>query len=743
MTIPRPRFGRRLAALAASGALAAGALAALAPPATAASPTTTTGSGPTAVSGASLTWGLSGEQGGGAFFGGCNFLSAGTAGNTGSSRLWTEADGFYKTRDGNVTVEKPDPDDVYAQPTWGTKCQTPAGTNASPSSPTSLTKNRVRLSDGAGTVDVSTGAATISWTGSFTSVFYGGLTYWSASNPRLVVDAAGNGTLTATASGYGTDMNDPTQWVPIAGRPITLATLENVDVDADGFISTPDYLGVEVTTSGTAQTRTGGSWGAFPQSFVDFQNLTGQSSYWYSSGGSRDTAKPATALSVSGYTVAPAPAVTVSQTSVSPEGQTSVTVTGTGFDPALATGTRQPFANRPGGAYVAFGKFADAWRPSTGAASASRGVLAADTALTKWAVPAAQQGQAGGSAVVLSPDGGFTATVVVDKAKIDAAHTSPTLTRYGIVTYPGSGASAAAYETLTPITFAVPQSTPTVDLDGPTSVAVGDEATYTVAVSDDATGSVTLTGAGDDPVEKDLTDGSASFTLPATTPAGSLTLTATYNGSTTLTTATDTLDVTVTPAPKATSAPTITARDAVAYGGAQPVTVTVPTVGGVVPTGTVTLGGAGTQTKALTNGTASFTLARTTAVGTSTLTAVYSGDDAYLPADAAKSFKVVKANVTTSSATTRKPTSKKTGTATVRVASRVAGAPRATGTIRVYFTTSGKATKYTTKTLTAGAAKITVPKLAKGTWTVKVKYYGSGALNPAATAKKATIRVTR
>src|SRR4051794_18071918 len=60
-----------------------------------------------AITDASFTWGLSGEQGGGAFANGCNFLSAGTAGNTGSSRAWTEADGFYSTQAGNVKVEKP------------------------------------------------------------------------------------------------------------------------------------------------------------------------------------------------------------------------------------------------------------------------------------------------------------------------------------------------------------------------------------------------------------------------------------------------------------------------------------------------------------------------------------------------------------------------------------------------------------------------------------------------------------
>lgn len=53
------------------------------------------------------------------------------------------------------------------------------------------------------------------------------------------------------------------------------------------------------TGSGSDQIRSGSSWGSFPQDFVDFQFLTGQASYWYSSGGTRDAAKPTTPLYIS------------------------------------------------------------------------------------------------------------------------------------------------------------------------------------------------------------------------------------------------------------------------------------------------------------------------------------------------------------------------------------------------------------------------------------------------------------
>ena len=148
------------------------------------------------------------------------------------------------------------------------------------------------------------GTAKFQWNGSFTSVFYGGLTYWSAKSPKLSV-ANGTGTLTALVSGYGADQNDPSQWVPISERRITIATLSGVTVTATGFTVTPDYLGKAVTTpaGATAQTPATSAnaawWGAFPQQFVDFQQLTGQSSYWFSSGGSRDRAKVTLPLTVS------------------------------------------------------------------------------------------------------------------------------------------------------------------------------------------------------------------------------------------------------------------------------------------------------------------------------------------------------------------------------------------------------------------------------------------------------------
>ncbi len=278
---------RRVAALGAL-VLGASALVATALPASAAD---------VAVSDVELRWTLNAESGGGAYFGGCNFLSAGQAGDTGSSRVWTEADGFYSSQVGNVTIEKPTATDGWEQPTWATKCKDKNGATVGTAAGSS-TLNAAVFSGGVGTVDTAAGTASVSWDGDVSVVFYGGLTYWTFSDPVLTVAADGTGQLTGTASGYGTSMEDMTQWVPIAPEPIVLANLQGVTVDADGFSVTPDYLNVEVETA-SGQTRTGTSWGSFPQSFVDFQQKTGQTSYWYSSGGAADAKKVTQPLAVS------------------------------------------------------------------------------------------------------------------------------------------------------------------------------------------------------------------------------------------------------------------------------------------------------------------------------------------------------------------------------------------------------------------------------------------------------------
>jgi hypothetical protein len=338
---------RRAVATVATSALVAGAVA-FTPLAASAAVTEGT------ITDAVFEWGLSNEAGGGSFFGGCNFLSAGTAGNTGSSRLWTEADGFYQASEGNVSILKDGPDGTRIEPTWSTKCQTAAGTPVSAGSTASKSGNVVRIVDGTGSV-AGDGSFEIEWDGDFSVVFYGGLTYWTASDPVLTVDAAGTGQITATASGYGTSMEDMDSWEAIAPREIVLADLTDVEATDTGFTATPAYLGVETASAvGTPQVRTGATWGSFPQSYVAFQDLTGQHSYWYSSGGSRDAAKPAVPVTVS-YDVV-APAATATSLAVSPATRVvagadvtlTATVANTDDASAVPAGTVQFFSKATG-----------------------------------------------------------------------------------------------------------------------------------------------------------------------------------------------------------------------------------------------------------------------------------------------------------------------------------------------------------------------------------------------------------
>jgi hypothetical protein len=312
------RSGRwqRLGALAAAAGLAVAAVTVAA--------SSSRASDARSVTGATLTWAINKTASSGASFGGCNVLSAGEAGDNGSSTVWTPTTPSpgYETRVGNVTVEKPDTGGVYHRPTWDTKCLGPDDTTAL--STTSTSGSRVRITGGTGTLDPTDGTASIHWTGSFTSVFYGGLVYWTATDPTLTVHGDGTGTLAATLSGYGASQNDPTRWVRLGPTtiPVALATLTGIGLGDTGFTTTPAYRAVAVSTGpgDAAQVRTGPDWGSFPQDFIDFQDQIGESSYWYSSG-LDDQAKVAAPITV-GYTLG-APAPTRTDDSPSPSASTS------------------------------------------------------------------------------------------------------------------------------------------------------------------------------------------------------------------------------------------------------------------------------------------------------------------------------------------------------------------------------------------------------------------------------------
>jgi hypothetical protein len=256
--------------------------------------------GATAIDNAQLRWGLNTEAGAGAFAGGCNFLSAGKAGDAGGSRVWEAGDGLYSARSGAVRIEKPDAAGQWRSASFETRCLDPQGRAVTTSSTTSASGNQVVIDGGTGRVLPGAGLE-IRWEGSFTVVFYGGMTYWSVTDPVLTVDASGSGRLIGTASGYGASMDDTTKWATLPARSIVLAEVRRVDTSGAGFAVVPEYLGV-AASGGDQVERTAANaayWGSFPQDFLDYQSLTGQRAYWLTSGGVRDPAKPATAMYVS------------------------------------------------------------------------------------------------------------------------------------------------------------------------------------------------------------------------------------------------------------------------------------------------------------------------------------------------------------------------------------------------------------------------------------------------------------
>lgn len=368
---------------------------------------------------------------------------------------------------------------------------------------TQKTPNAVKFTAGAGTADPETGAADLSWTGSYTVNAYPpqfGAPDEIYSNPELDIAADGSGELAMNfALGEGVDMEGNPIPAQDFGRLALIAFGAGSDAETTtGFRLTPGYQDVQVDVpDGSAQVRNctpsetaTGWWGSWPAEFVTTAPASVRP-HFYSTGcgGMQDNKPPLPVdLDLGVQTEPAAPTVTVSDTDLSPTGQHQVTVEGSGFDPAAPLGTRPPLAGQPAGTYVVFGKFADTWKPSAGAPSSSRVAVS-----QKWAVPAAQMDAIGGApagAVELKPDGTFTTTLTVDKAAADAAAATG---NYGIFTYAGSGAVHAPYETATPITFTKAQPTlKAATTRGTFGTSAKVTATLTGSGASVATGTVTV-----------------------------------------------------------------------------------------------------------------------------------------------------------------------------------------------------------------------------------------------------------
>ena len=260
------------------------------------------GTGVRVVDDAELLWGLNAETGARSPFGGCNFLMAGRPGATGDaggSHVWTAADNLYRPVDGPVRVAVPDGTAQGRTATWDTRCRTPQGDTVTGDE---VSQARVVVDGGVGVADLDAGTVAIDWTGTFTVVYYGGLTYWWASDPQLRVAGDGTGTLTASVGGYAADRVDTSRWVPLEPRRVVLADLRLQDgqLTASGIVTDPLYLGVDAAAYGQVPRTADNAdhWGAFPASFLEVHRSTGQDGYWHTSGGAADRRKVASQVTV-------------------------------------------------------------------------------------------------------------------------------------------------------------------------------------------------------------------------------------------------------------------------------------------------------------------------------------------------------------------------------------------------------------------------------------------------------------
>ncbi len=260
-------------------ALTAGGLLAVGP---AAGAVVTTKAAPAPIAGAVLEWTGSAEmqanQPAAPAAGApkCSFFSAGI-----SVPYAAGGQASYRASSGNVSIRK-----GTALASWATRCR---GVTASGD-----VHQKVVVTGGTGTVDPTTGATTIQWSGSWAVNFYGGMIPFSITDPKLVVTPSGTGSITATLGGYAGELGSP-DVEPIPPVPgVVVASLSGVaSGNLTGFVSTPRYAGVRYPAPDdqAPQNRVNPGWGSWPQSFVDFHVGTGLHSYWYSSGGSADSKK--------------------------------------------------------------------------------------------------------------------------------------------------------------------------------------------------------------------------------------------------------------------------------------------------------------------------------------------------------------------------------------------------------------------------------------------------------------------
>ncbi|WP_181410903.1 Ig-like domain-containing protein [Nocardioides humi] len=274
----------------------------------------------------------------------------------------------------------------------------------------------------------------------------------------------------------------------------------------------------------------------------------------------------------------------------------------------------------------------------------------------------------------------------------------------------------------------------TTTLEAPTTLGFGQGGAATATVTEGASGDVTLNGLPGGPLTVTLASGEATFEIPASLPAGGYELTASYAGDDTYASSVSApVELTVGKALTIAQAAPVTTT----YGQGGALSVTLSSPSGTV-TGDVTLTGVGAaQTRPLAGGTATFTVPKDLAVGQYSAKLAFAGDANLNGSQTQVAYTVNPAAPSAVAGKVKKaPTSKKAGKVKVTVAAPAGAAP-ASGKVKLVLK-KGSVKNKVTATLSNGAIKVSVPKLAKGTWQLTVKYVGDSNYTA---ADSATVKV--